>query len=109
VCVERGAAVEGFAARLAFVRFFGRMNDLVAAERGRLAETFTAHFTDERTRAGVYRHVPRQIVMGVENFAAIGASKNAVLIGRCAHGSRPFNRPFLAAAVVGHHDVTGWG
>jgi len=109
VRVERRAAIEGLAARLTFVRFLGRVDNLMTAEGRSLSETFAAHLTDERTRTGVNRHVPCQIVMGVENFTTIRARKHAILISRDSRRPRPFDRPFLAAAaVVGNHDVTGW-
>ena len=51
VGVERGAPVEGFPARLALVRLLVRVDDLVPAERGRLAEALSADLAHERAGA----------------------------------------------------------
>ncbi len=80
VRVERRRAVEGFAARRALVRLLGRVDDLVAAQRRRLTEPFAAHFADERTGARVHRHVPRQVVVSVEDFAAVGTRKDSASV-----------------------------
>lgn len=70
VRVERGAAVKGLSALVALVRLFLSVDDLVAAQRARLTEAFPANFTDEGARAGVHRHVARQVVVRVKHLAA---------------------------------------
>lgn len=42
-----------------------------------MSETFAAHFANERPGARVDGHVPREVVMSVKDFAAIGAGENA--------------------------------
>lgn len=44
------------------------VDDLVAAQRARLTEAFPANFTDEGARAGVHRHVARQVVVRVKHL-----------------------------------------
>ena len=44
------------------------MNDLVPAQRTRLAEAFPANLADEGPRARVHGHVPRQVVVRVEHL-----------------------------------------
>lgn len=55
------------------------VNDLVATESGGLSEPLATHFTDEGPGAGVDRHVPRQVVVGVEYFATVRAGVGLVL------------------------------
>ena len=77
VRVEGGGSVKSLAARGAFVRLFRRVDDLVPAQGGRLAESFPAHFAHKRTGARVDGHVPRQVVVGVEDFAAVRTGEDA--------------------------------
>lgn len=46
-----------------------RVDDLVPAERAGLSEPFAAHFAHEGPRAGVHRHVPRQVVVRVKHLS----------------------------------------
>lgn len=78
--VERRGSVERLAASRTFVRLFGRVDYLVAAQSRRLAETFAADFANERTSSRVHRHVTCQVVMGVENFAAVWARKHSAFV-----------------------------
>lgn len=71
VCIQCGASVKCFATGCAHVRFFLGVYDFVPTKGTRLAEAFTTDFTDERTRACVYRHVPGQVVVSVEGFTAV--------------------------------------
>ena len=80
VRVERRRPVERFTARRTLVRFLGRVNNFVTAQSRCLPESFTAHFADERPGSRVHWHVSREVVMGVEHFATIGTSENAVLV-----------------------------
>lgn len=49
-------------------RAYLRVDDFVSAERAGLAEAFPAHFAHEGPGPGVYRHVPGQVVVRVENL-----------------------------------------
>lgn len=55
VGVQGGAPVEGLATGLAFVRFFGRVNDLVAAQGRSLPEAFAADLADERSSTCIHQ------------------------------------------------------
>lgn len=88
VSVERRRAVERLAASRALVRLLRRVDDLVAAQRRRLPEALAADLADERTGPRVHRHVTRQIVVGVEHFAAVGARENAALVVVVAAAAR---------------------
>lgn len=65
---------------MAFVRLFRRMYDLVSTQRRGLPESLAADLADERPSARVNGHMPRQIVVSVENFTAFTAFK-AFLLG----------------------------
>lgn len=92
MCIQRGATVEGFTTRLAFVWFFRRVNDLVPTQSGRLSETFPAYLTDERSGARVHRHMPCKIVMRIENFPTF-RTREALLFGSRDHtGCRTFGQ-----------------
>lgn len=75
VCVEGGAAIEGLAAGLALVRLLGGVYDLVPAESRCLAKALATHLAHKRTGPCVHGHVPRQIVVRVEDLAALQAGE----------------------------------
>lgn len=75
VRVEGAAAVEGLAAVGALVRLLRRVDDLVAAEGGRLPKALSADLAHEGTCSSVHGHVPRQVVVGVEDLAALAAAE----------------------------------
>lgn len=81
VGVKGRGSVESLAAGMAFVGFFRSVDYFVSTERGCLSETFSAYFTDEWPRSSVHRHVPGEVVMSVENFAAFSALE--ALLFRC--------------------------
>ena len=85
VGVQRGAPIEGLAAVDALMRFLRRVDDLVAAKGGRLAKALSADLADEGPGAGVHRHVSRQVVVGVEDLAALRTGEGLVgcLLGCC--------------------------
>lgn len=57
---------------------FGRMDDLMSTQGACLTETFPADLTDEGSRPGMDRHVPGQIVVGVEDFPTLQARESLV-------------------------------
>ena len=103
VGIERGTAIEGLAARLTLVRLVGRVDDLVTAQRRRLSEALSAHFAHKRPGAGVHGHVPREIVVGVEHFPAVGTRKDAILTGRPFHRPRPQGPASCLDRLTGRH------
>ena len=73
VRVERGGPVEAFSARAALVWLVVGVDDFVSTQCAGLAETFAADLADKGASSGVHRHVASQIVVGVENLAALSA------------------------------------
>ena len=53
------------------MRFLGRVDDLVAAECAGLTESLSADFTDERPCSSVHRHVPSEVVVGIEHLTTV--------------------------------------
>jgi len=72
--------------------FFRRVNDLVPTQRGRLTETFPTYLTDERSGARVHRHMPRQIVMRIENFPTFRTREALLFDSRDHTGCRTFGQ-----------------
>lgn len=81
VRVQGGRAVERFATGATLVRFFGSVDNLVATKGRRLAKPFPTNFADEGSRPRVDGHVSRQVVVGVEHFAALETGEGLVDTG----------------------------
>lgn len=60
------------------------MNDFVAAEGGRLSESFSADFANKGTGTGVHGHVTGEIVVRVEDLAAFGTCESFLLVTAAA-------------------------
>lgn len=73
VRVERGGPVEAFSARAALVRLVVGVDDFVSTQGAGLAKTLAADLADKGASPGVDGHVASQIVVGVENLAALSA------------------------------------
>lgn len=54
---QSGTSVEGFSARLTFMRLFGCVNNFMATERRGLAETFATNLTNKRPGSRVNGHM----------------------------------------------------
>lgn len=72
---------------MTLVRFLTSVDDLVATQCTRLPETLPADLADERTRTCVDRHVSREVVMGVEDLAALLAGER-LLFATCGISGR---------------------
>lgn len=70
VRVERGAAIEGFAALVTLMWFFLGMDNFVSAESAGLAEAFATDFAHKRSSSGVDRHVAGEVIVSIEHLAA---------------------------------------
>lgn len=108
VGVQRGGAVERFAARVTLVGLLRRVDDLVTTQRRRLAKTFSADLADERSSSCVNRHVTCQVVVSVENLAALAAFEAFLLRGVDGRGTlridcrlRARNQPHCSLHVAG--------
>lgn len=75
MCVQRGRAIETFAADFAPMRFLLRVNDFVPAQGACLTKSFATNLALKWSGTGVHWHVARQIVMGTERFQADPALK----------------------------------
>lgn len=79
VRVEGRRSIECLSACVAFVGLLGGVDYFVAAQCGRLSETFAADLADEWSSSGMNRHVSGQIVVGVEYFATFLAGESLLL------------------------------
>lgn len=77
--VQCRRAVKRLSTRLTFMWFLRRVDDLVSTQSGRLTESFATDFADERTCTGVDWHMAGEIVMGIEHFTTLRASKRLLL------------------------------
>ena len=97
--VEGGTAVEGLAACLALVRLLRRVDDLVPAQRACLPEALATDLTDERPCSRMHGHVSGEIVVSVEDLAALGAGEGLLFLAVARRVAWRRRRAFLLPAT----------
>lgn len=84
--VKRRRPIERLSTGVTFVRLFARVNNLMPTKGRRLSESLSAYFTNEGPCSRVYRHMPRQVVVRIEDFAAFAALEALLLCDRGSAG-----------------------
>lgn len=100
VGIKGGTAIESLAARHAFVRLFGGVDDFVSAKCARLTETLATNLADKWPSARVHWHVSSQIIMCIEHLPAFRTSEGFLLHGAELAARR---RALLATLVFWRH------